>query len=72
MLTIGGIFILRKKEPDTPRPYRAFGYPIIPVLYILLTSAICVDLLIYKPATAGLGLVIVLIGIPVYFLARRK
>jgi APA family basic amino acid/polyamine antiporter len=72
MLTIGGIFILRRKEPDTPRPYRAFGYPIIPVLYILLTSAICVDLLIYKPATAGLGLVIVLIGIPVYFLARRK
>jgi APA family basic amino acid/polyamine antiporter len=72
MLTIGGIFILRKKEPLAERPYRAFGYPVIPILYILLTSAICIDLLIYKPATAGLGLVIVLLGIPVYFVARRK
>jgi len=72
MLTIGGIFILRKKEPLAERPYRAFGYPVIPTLYILLTSAICLDLLIYKPATAGLGLVIVLLGIPVYFVARRK
>jgi len=72
ILTIGGIFVLRKKEPETERPYKAFGYPIIPILYILVTTAICVDLLIYKPISAGFGLVIVLIGIPVYYLTNNK
>lgn len=66
ILTIGGIFILRKKEPNAERPYKAFGYPVIPALYILITSAICIDLLIYKPMSAGFGLIIVLVGIPVY------
>ena len=72
ILTIGGIFILRKKEPDADRPYKAFGYPIIPAIYILLTFAICVDLLIYDWKNAGMGLLIVLLGIPVYFIANRK
>lgn len=72
MLTIGGIFILRKKEPDVDRPYKAFGYPVIPLLYILITSCICAVLLIYKPWTAGLGLVIVLLGIPVYFFSKNN
>lgn len=72
ILTIGGIFILRKREPDVERPYKAFGYPIIPALYILITIAICVDLLIYKPMSAGCGLIIVLIGIPVYLLTNKK
>jgi APA family basic amino acid/polyamine antiporter len=61
MLTIGGIFVLRKKEPEVERPYKAFGYPVIPLLYILITASICAVLLIYKPWTAGLGLVIVLL-----------
>ena len=69
-VTIGALFILRKKEPDTPRPYKAFGYPIIPLLYILVASAICVDLLIFETTSTGLGLLIVLLGIPVYYLAR--
>jgi APA family basic amino acid/polyamine antiporter len=72
ILTIGGLFILRKKEPDADRPYKAFGYPYIPILYILLTLAICVDLLIYDSINAGMGLLIVLLGIPIYYLTNRK
>jgi APA family basic amino acid/polyamine antiporter len=72
ILTIAGIFILRKKEPDTERPYKAFGYPYIPIIYILVTSAICIDLLIYDTKNAGLGLLIVFIGIPVYYFVNRN
>ncbi len=72
ILTIAGIFILRKKEPDAERPYKAFGYPVIPALYILITSAICIDLLIYDTKNTGLGLVIVLLGIPFYYLTQKK
>ncbi len=72
ILTIAGIFILRKKEPDTERPYKAFGYPLIPALYILITSAICIDLLIYDTKNTGLGLLIVLLGIPVYYITQKK
>jgi basic amino acid/polyamine antiporter, APA family len=72
IITIAGIFVLRKKEPGTERPYKAFGYPVIPVLYILVTSAICIDLLIYQPLNTGLGLLIVLLGIPVYYITQRK
>ena len=72
ILTIGGLFILRKKEPNAERPYRAFGYPIIPILYIVITSLICVTLLIYDTRNTGMGLVIVAIGIPVYYLFLNK
>jgi APA family basic amino acid/polyamine antiporter len=72
ILTIAGIFILRKKEPETERPYKAFGYPIIPIIYILVTTAICIDLLIYDTRNTGLGLLIVLIGIPVYFFVQKN
>ncbi|MFL5762329.1 MAG: APC family permease [Bacteroidia bacterium] len=72
ILTIAGIFILRKKEPDAERPYKAFGYPLVPTLYILVTTAICVDLLVYDSLNAGIGLGIVLLGIPVYFLTQLK
>jgi APA family basic amino acid/polyamine antiporter len=72
ILTIGGIFILRKKEPEADRPYKAFGFPYVPALYIILTLAICVDLLIYDTKNAGMGLLIVLLGIPIYYLANRK
>jgi APA family basic amino acid/polyamine antiporter len=72
ILTIGGIFILRKKEPDADRPYKAFGFPYVPALYIILTLAICVDLLIYDTKNAGMGLLIVLLGIPVFYFANRK
>jgi APA family basic amino acid/polyamine antiporter len=72
ILTIAGIFVLRRKEPNTHRPYRAIGYPVLPIIYIVLTGAICIDLLIYKPYTAGLGLFIVCLGIPVYYFLEKK
>ncbi len=72
ILTIAGIFILRKKEPNVERPYKAFGYPLIPILYIIVTTAICVDLLIYDTKSTGLGLLIVLLGIPVYYFTQKK
>lgn len=69
ILTIAGIFILRKKYPDADRPYKAFGYPVLPVIYILFAVSFCVLLLIYKPDFALYGLGITIIGIPLYYLA---
>jgi APA family basic amino acid/polyamine antiporter len=70
-LTILAIFILRVKRPDIPRPYKAFGYPVIPSLYILTTVSIMVILLIYKPDYTFPGLGIVLLGIPVFYLWKK-
>ncbi|MBC7426853.1 MAG: APC family permease, partial [Bacteroidia bacterium] len=72
IFTIAGIFILRKKEPLTERPYKAWGYPVIPALYIIITSAICINLLYADTLNTGMGLVIVLIGIPVYYLTKER
>jgi len=72
VLTIAGIFILRKKRPDMERPYKAIGYPILPAIYILLGTSFCVSLIIYKPEFTWPGLIITLIGIPLYFIAVRK
>lgn len=69
MLTIGGIFILRKKRPDIERPYKAFGYPLLPIMYIVMGLAFCALLIVFKPEFTWPGLIIVLIGIPVYYLA---
>jgi APA family basic amino acid/polyamine antiporter len=73
-LTIGGIFILRKKRPDIERPYKAFAYPVLPAIYILMATTFCVFLIWMKPAYTVAGLVITLIGIPLYFwaVARNK
>lgn len=67
ILTIAGIFILRKDRPDAIRPYKAWGYPILPALYILLASVISILLFIYKPSYTYPGLGIVLVGIPIYY-----
>ena len=72
VLTIVGLFILRFKQPKAERPYKAFGYPIVPVIYIFLAFAISIDLLIYKPLYTWPGLIIVLLGIPVYFLWQKS
>ena len=72
VLTIGGIFILRKRMPDAERPYRAFGYPVVPALYIILATAIMLILLFYKRDYTWPGLIIVILGIPVYFLWHKK
>ncbi|HCL04607.1 MAG TPA: amino acid transporter [Chitinophagaceae bacterium] len=72
MLTIAGIFILRKKRPDAERPYKAFGYPLLPLIYILMGLSFCILLIIFKPAFTWPGLIITLLGIPVYYLVRKK
>jgi APA family basic amino acid/polyamine antiporter len=64
--TVLGLFVLRFKRPDAPRPYRALGYPILPAAYMLLCGAILLDLLLVKPVFTWPGLLIVLSGIPVY------
>jgi APA family basic amino acid/polyamine antiporter len=71
VLTVAGVFLLRVKRPNTPRPYRVIGYPVVPALYILVAGIILVALFAYRPATTWPGLLIVLLGIPVYFLIRR-
>lgn len=72
VLTIIGIFILRKKRPDAERPYKAFGYPVLPFIYILMGIAFCVLLIRYKPEFTWPGLIIVLIGIPLYYFAVSR
>lgn len=72
MLTIAGIFILRKKLPDAHRPYKAFGYPYLPIIYILMGLSFCILLIIFKPAFTWPGLVITLLGIPIYYIIRNK
>ena len=81
ILTIGGIFILRHKRPHAERPYKAFGYPLVPFLYIVVALSICINLLVFetpislfglsvKPSWVGLG--IVLLGVPVYYFWKKR
>jgi APA family basic amino acid/polyamine antiporter len=70
-LTIAGVFILRKRNPSAERPYRAFGYPVVPALYILGAAVILVMLLLYQPSTTVPGLVIVILGVPAYLAFQR-
>jgi basic amino acid/polyamine antiporter, APA family len=72
ILTIAGIFVLRAKRPDAERPYRAFGYPIVPALYILGASVILLVLFAYQTATTWPGLLIIFTGVPVYFLWKKR
>ncbi len=70
-LTLVGLFVLRRRLPDAPRPYRAFGYPFVPALYLAAAAVILAVLLLYRTQTTWPGLVIVVSGVPVYFLWRR-
>jgi basic amino acid/polyamine antiporter, APA family len=67
ILTISGLFVLRVKRPDMERPYKAFGYPFIPAIYIILAVLVASDMLIYQTRFSLYGLVIILTGIPVYY-----
>ena len=71
VLTIIGIFILRKNRPEADRPYKAIGYPFLPAIYILMGTAFCILLIIYKSEFTWPGIIIVALGIPLYFLANR-
>lgn len=72
VLTIAGVFILRKTRPEAERPYRAFGYPFLPLLYILMGLTFCFLLIKFRPDFTWPGLIITLLGIPIYFLAVAK
>jgi APA family basic amino acid/polyamine antiporter len=71
ILTIAGLFVLRFKRPDAPRPYKAWGYPVLPATYIAMATWICIVLLRYKPQYTWPGLVLALLGIPVYLFWSR-
>lgn len=72
VLTIIGIFRLRRKKPDAPRPYKAFGYPVLPLIYVVMGISFCIALIVQKPTYAGWGLGITLLGLPVYYIAVRN
>jgi APA family basic amino acid/polyamine antiporter len=69
VLTILGIFILRKKRPEAERPYKAFGYPVLPAIYILMGTTFCILLVMFKQTYTLWGLGIALLGIPLYYIA---
>jgi len=72
VLTILGVYILRVKRPNTERPYKAFGYPFLPAIYIIMGLVFCILLIIYKPEFTWPGLIIVLLGIPLYYISQRN
>jgi APA family basic amino acid/polyamine antiporter len=72
ILTIGGLFVLRRTQPNAERPYRAFGYPVLPAIYIAMATWICVVLLRYKPQYTWPGLILVLLGVPVYLVWKKQ
>jgi APA family basic amino acid/polyamine antiporter len=72
VLTITGLFVLRYKQPQAERPYRAVGYPVLPAIYIVMALFIDVVLLRYKPQYTWPGLIIVLLGAPVYLIWSRR
>jgi APA family basic amino acid/polyamine antiporter len=69
---VGAVIIMRRKAPEAERPYRTFGYPFVPVIYITLALALVLDLAYLTPATSGIGYLLVLTGIPVYFIWRKS
>jgi APA family basic amino acid/polyamine antiporter len=71
-LMVGAVIVMRRKQPALERPYRTPGYPLVPLVYIALALVLVIDLAILKPRTSGIGYLLVLTGIPVYFLWRRK
>jgi len=71
ILTLTGLFVLRRTRPNMERPYRAIGYPVLPALYLVMAVFIEIQLLRYKPQYTWPGLIIVLLGVPVYLVWRR-
>jgi APA family basic amino acid/polyamine antiporter len=71
VLLIVAVIVLRKKAADVERPYRTWGYPVVPIVSIILASLLIVDLACLAPSTSGIGILIVLTGVPAYFLWRR-
>jgi APA family basic amino acid/polyamine antiporter len=72
VLMVGAVMVLRRKEPAAPRPYRTPGYPLVPLVYVLLAALLTFDLVYLAPKTSGVGFLIVLTGLPVYFMWRAR
>jgi Amino acid transporters len=72
LLLVGAVIILRRKRPNEARPYRTWGYPFVPILSILLALLLICDLALLAPATSGVGIAIVLSGVPVYWIWRTR
>jgi APA family basic amino acid/polyamine antiporter len=71
-LMVGAVMVMRRKAREIERPYRTFGYPLVPLVYIALAGLFVLDLAYLAPLTAGIGYLLVLTGIPVYFIWRRQ
>ena len=71
-LMVGAVIVMRRKAPQAERPYRTFGYPVVPIIYILLAALLILDLVYLKPRTSGIGFLIVLTGIPIYLIWRKR
>jgi APA family basic amino acid/polyamine antiporter len=71
VLMVAAVILLRRKSPQAERPYRTWGYPFVPMMSILLAGLLIVDLAWLAPATSGIGILIVLSGVPIYFLWRK-
>ncbi|HEY6047228.1 MAG TPA: hypothetical protein VIU65_11535, partial [Pyrinomonadaceae bacterium] len=69
---VGAVFVMRRKAPQLERPYRTFGYPVVPVIYILLALLLVIDLAYLTPTTSGIGYLLVIAGIPVYLIWKRR
>jgi len=72
VLLVAAVIVLRRKNPAAERPYRTWGYPVVPIISIVLAVIVILDLALLAPSTSGIGILIVLTGVPVYFLWRRK
>jgi APA family basic amino acid/polyamine antiporter len=72
VLMVGAVIIMRRKAPDAERPYRTPGYPFVPAVYIIIASLLVLDLVFLAPTTSGVGFLLVLTGLPVYLLWRRR
>ena len=72
VLMVGAVIVMRRKAPEIERPYRTFGYPLVPLIYIVIAGLFIIDLAILAPSTSGIGYLLVLTGIPIYFLWRGR
>ena len=72
VLMVGAVIVMRRKAPEIERPYRTLGYPLVPLIYLLIAGLFVIDLAILAPSTSGIGYLLVLTGIPIYFVWSRK
>jgi APA family basic amino acid/polyamine antiporter len=72
VLMVGAVIVMRRKAPEIERPYKTFGYPVVPFIYIVLAGLFIIDLAILAPSTSGMGYLLVFTGVPIYFIWRRR